>query len=180
MDKSKKLNKIVFIIGICTLSVLFAFLTSNLIINGRTFVAGNTFDVYFNNIQIDSISSETISEPVIVNKTTLNFSTKLEAPGDLYIFTVDVVNNGTIDAMINSIYKSELGSTYSQILEYYVTYDDDSPILENQILRAGDTKTLKLYTKYKDDANMSLLGFDEEKINMTFELEYIQADESAY
>lgn len=56
--------------------------------------------MHFENITVQDGSIEaTIAE----DKTTINYEMELLEPGDFYIFTVDMVNSGSIDAMIDEV-----------------------------------------------------------------------------
>ena len=63
--------------------------------------------MHFENLAVTSGSVETTTPATIAaDTTTINFEVKLEEPGDFYEFEVDMVNGGTIDAMISD-YKIE-------------------------------------------------------------------------
>ena len=80
----------------------YAYLTTNLSIDGTSSIKGSKWDVHFENVQVKEGSVET-EEPVISDDTTVSFNATLENPGDFYEFTVDVVNEGTLDARISSV-----------------------------------------------------------------------------
>ena len=62
-----------------------------------------SFIYYFDNITYadDSIKPEV--SPSIVNETELNYNVSLERPGDKLLFTFDIVNNGSLDGIIDKI-----------------------------------------------------------------------------
>lgn len=100
-------NKIIIILLILLISIGFAFLSSNLSIIGNTLVSKQTWDIHFESPtkvggNVDATSLE------LTNSTTVDFSADLLKPKDSYEFSVDVVNNGSIDAMISSITATEL------------------------------------------------------------------------
>lgn len=46
-------------------------------------------------------------------------------PGEFYEFTVDVVNEGSIDAMIDSVVKTpELTSAQAKYIKYEISYEN--------------------------------------------------------
>ena len=100
----------IVIISVLTLTVVYAALSTTLNITGNAEVTAASWDIYLNNIKLNS-SSATTTSPTISNKTTASFSTTLTEPGDFYEFTVDVINNGTIDAMIDSVTKTPTVTT---------------------------------------------------------------------
>ena len=91
-------------IGFC---IGYAALNTTLTINGTSTIEKNTWDVHFENLKVKEGSIEAIVEPTLSSGTIIsNFQLSLNKPGDFYEFTIDVVNNGTLDAMISSIEKT--------------------------------------------------------------------------
>ena len=108
------------------LGIGYAFLTTNLSINGIADVDSNTWDIYWDNVQVSEQSVETEGGPYIEDHTTVSFYAPLSKPGDVYEFTVDAMNDGSIDAMVDIITKTiNDGTTIPNYLNYTVTYDDD-------------------------------------------------------
>ena len=106
----------IVIILVLTLTIVYASLSTTLNINGNAEVSAANWDIHLANVQLNS-SSATSNTPTISNKTTATFSTTLSKPGDFYEFTIDVVNDGSIDAMIDSITKTpELTDTQKKYL----------------------------------------------------------------
>ena len=130
MNKKQKshIRPIVYVMISVFLIIGYAYLTSNLTINGASLLKKATWDVHFENVQVKdgSVTGEQVTqEPEIdTNKTTVNFHVNLKKPGDYYEFTVDAVNAGTIDAMIN---------TYT---EFYLT-EDQLKYLETSVKGGG-------------------------------------------
>ena len=92
----------IVMIFIFTLTVVYAALNTVLKITGNAEVVASSWDIYLDNVVVKS-GSVSASKPVITNSSTLSFDVVLNKPGDYYEFTVDVVNDGSIDAMIDSI-----------------------------------------------------------------------------
>lgn len=55
--------------------------------------------------------------------TTANFKVKLNKPGDYYAFSVDVINDGTFDAILKSITMTQLTEAEAKLLKFSVSYD---------------------------------------------------------
>ena len=102
----KTLYFVLAIVMVCifTLTIVYAALNTVLKITGNAEVVASSWDIYLDNIHLVG-GSATTGKPTITNKTTASFTTTLSKPGDYYMFTIDVVNNGSIDAMIDSIEK---------------------------------------------------------------------------
>ena len=110
----------IVMISVLTLTVVYATLSTTLNINGNAEVSAASWDIHLDNVQLNSSSANTTA-PTITNSTTATFSTTLSKPGDFYEFTIDVVNDGSIDAMIDSVTKSpELTTNQKKYLNYIV------------------------------------------------------------
>lgn len=96
----------ILLILIFTLTIVYAALSTVLTINGQAEVTAASWDIYFDNIEVNEGSVKATKAPTKIDSRTINFIVSLEEPGDYYKFTVDVVNNGTIDAMIDSVIKT--------------------------------------------------------------------------
>ena len=99
----RMLSIVLCIVLICTftLSIAYAALSAVLTINGNAEVVASNWNIHLDNPKVSS-GSVTKTLPVISGNT-MTFSSSLVDPGDFYEFVVDVVNDGTIDAMIDSV-----------------------------------------------------------------------------
>ena len=123
--KKKNISYTFVLILFLLISIGYAALNSTLNINGKSSISKNTWDVHFDNIVVKDGSVEAIKLPTIENNTTVDFEVALNLPGDFYEFTVDVVNNGTIDAMIESITKTpDLTENQLKYINYKIEYQN--------------------------------------------------------
>lgn len=172
---------ILLILGI---GIGYAILTTNLSINGITYINNASWDVHFANIQVSGGSVSADSPANIDTDTSVSYEVTLSKPGDYYEFTVDVVNGGTIDAMIESVSSKlngvEISSTnpLPNYLGYSITYYDNVEIENNQLLNAGTTETYKIRVSYKMDINPEDLPGDDSTLSFLFSVTYVQADNS--
>ena len=124
----------IVMISVLTLTVVYAALSTTLNINGNAEVSSASWDIHLANVQLNS-SSATTGVPTITNSTTASFSTTLSKPGDFYEFTIDVVNEGSIDAMIDSVTKTpSLTDTQKKYLNYIVEYQNGEAITTKQLV----------------------------------------------
>ena len=124
----------------------YSLLTQNLTINGITKVRGNDWNIHFDNVQINSnsvtLSTGDVAAAIDSNDNTLvNYTVTLNQPGDFYEFTVDAVNEGSVDGMIGAIVSKYNGDPIDEIenplpsyIGYSVTYSDGVAISNNHIL----------------------------------------------
>ena len=128
----KNNNKIyiIFLILISCITIGYAVTNRELTITGNSEVKSNTWDIHFENVQVRNGSVTATKVPTIDNENdAIDFLVKLDLPGDFYIFTVDVVNSGTIDGMINTITKApELTDTQKKYLNYTIEYENGENI----------------------------------------------------
>ena len=167
-----------------SIGIGYAYLNTTLSIEGTTDIDSASWNVYFDNVVVldSSVSGDQVTqEPTIdADKTTVSFHINLKQPGDFYGFTVDVVNDGSIDAMIDSVSKLVNGSeTLPSYLNYEVAYDDIVAIEENQLLAAGDTETINVFVEYRTDIDASDLPDTADSLDLSFSINYVQADENA-
>ena len=183
--KNKKITTYFVIFSLLLIGIIYAILQANLQINGIAKIKSNTWEIYFDNIQVNenSVSIGTGDLAATIdpeNNCKVDFSITLSIPGDFYEFTVDAVNNGSIDAMIGSINDSfKINGTDSSIpdyLNYTITYDSGATVEPNQKLAASTTETYKVRVEYKSDVEELA---DSSTLTMSFEIVYVQADENA-
>ena len=166
---------IVFFLAIF-IGIGYSFLNSSLSLSWVTKISKNTWNVHFENINVKEGSitdgSATISEDTAI----VNFQVPLKQPGEYYEFSVDVKNSGTIDAKINSIVNSSLTEAQQQYLEYTVNYENGQEIKQGDILKANESSKIVIKVKYRDDITENNLPTEDQNLNLTFNINYVQAD----
>lgn len=169
------------IIIIAVMVIGYAALQTTLNITGNTSIKGNSWDVHWANVQISPGSTTDVITPAtITNPTQVEFNINLNKPGDYYEFTVDAVNSGTVDAMVEVLSKKVLNSSNVEItlpnyLIYEVTYIDNIPIEANQLLKANTQETIKVRVEYKMDISEDDLQTTNTSIKFRVGLSYKQS-----
>ena len=165
-------------ISVFTLTVVYAALSVTLNITGNAQVNAASWDIHLENVKVDSGSiSNTV--PVITSNTTATFTTTLKNPGDYYQFTIDVVNNGSIDAMIDSVSKSPtLSETQAKYLNYIIEYENGESINTKQLVSKESFVRLKVRVEFRKDITASDLPTTSETLNLAFTVNYVQSDET--
>ena len=172
-NKKKKIIVYVCLLILC-ISVGYAALSTTLNITGVSNIKSAKWDVHFDNLKVNN-DSVTATSPAVIDatKTAVNYSVSLLKPGDSYSFTVDVVNAGTIDARLSGLVKSNLTTEQKKYLSYTVTYGFNTPIKENDLLKAGTSERIRILVVYSDDK--TLAPTTQQTIsNLTFRLDYVQ------
>ena len=176
----------VLTLGLClilvcvfTLTIAYAALSAVLTINGNARVSAADWDIYLNNPRVTS-GSATTDVPVIKTSSTLEFETTLNMPGDFYEFVVDVVNAGSIDAMIENVVKTpELTAEQAKFLKYEITYQNGESITTKQLLAKDTTMPIKVRVEYRKDLSNTDLPTGQVVLDLALTLEYTQSDGTA-
>ena len=169
----------IVMISVLTLSVVYAALSTTLNINGNAEVSSASWDIHLANVQLNS-NSVTTTAPTITNSTTATFSTTLSKPGDFYEFTIDVVNDGSIDAMIDGVTKTPtLTEAQAKYLNYIVEYQNGESINTKQIVSKNSFVRLKVKLEFRKDITASDLPTTSETLNLSFTVNYVQSDDSS-
>ena len=171
---------------VCSLGIGYAFLRTELSINGTADFLDARWDVHFANLVVNpdsvSLSTGNTAATISASTTEVTYSITLNEPGDFYEFTVDAVNAGNMDAMIETI-TSKMGganiTTLPSYMEYYVTYNDGIELAPNQYLKAGTTEKYKVHIGFKKEISASDLTGQVENKTLSFSVTYVQADENA-
>ena len=181
-----KRSKSKIIVGILSSIVLvltigYSFLSLNLRVLGLAHI-GAVWNIHFDNITINpdsaSLSAGDI-EPEIDedNDCKINYKVTL-TPGDFYEFNFDIVNEGTIDGMIQNIItriEEDATATFPSYIDYHISYSDDVVLETNQQLLAGTTETLKVKVEFKDEENVP----QSETLDLSYETNYVKKTSSA-
>ena len=183
---NKQVTTYFILFGLLLIGVVYAILQANLQINGTAKIKANTWDIHFDNIQVNANSvsiGENDSQATIdpENNCKVDFEVTLSIPGDFYEFTIDVVNAGTIDGMIGTLNKTlkvnnEIVEETPDYLDYSVTYSDGVEIEENHKITAGTTETYLVRLEFKTDIEELPQAAT---ITTSLEPQYLQADSSA-
>ena len=198
--RNKRDNKTKYLLILLLLiAVGYAAIATTLKINGSADVKSARWNVYWdeNSIEVTSGSVETSegngARVTDAGKTQIEYSVELSEPGDYYEFTVDAVNEGSLNAKIapngvkNNVYESD-GTTPKNLpdyLGYTVKYaENDADVTAGDVLEAkkGNTPTRKKYKVrvwYKTDIDPSTLNESTtETLRLVFEVDYVQGDKT--
>ena len=174
--------KIILILLVVCLGIGYSYLNTELNINGTANINSANWSVYWNNVQVTEGSVSAPTPTIDSDKTTVSYTITLEKPGDYYEFTVDAVNAGTIDAMIETIDSKLNGVTMEEVpayLDYGISYADNIPLEENQELLHDSTETYKVHIGYADYIEAEDLPDENQSLSLEFTVTYKQADDDA-
>ena len=175
--KNKK--RLLFLL-ILVISIGFAYLSTNLNITGSSLIKGNTWDVHFENVQVTSGSVTATTPTISTDKKSVNYTVTLDMPGDYFEFTVDAVNAGTIDAMVDTVSNTGLTEDQLKYINYIVKLNNDEPLNNGSILLKQTRKTYKVRLEYKLDISEDDLPDSDQNLELTFTVNYKQIDNNKY
>ncbi len=181
--KHKKKMEVLYIllfVIFASLGIGYSYISTNLNINGTANVTAAKWDVHFTNLSVTEGSVTATTPANITSATTVEFAATLENPGDYYEFSVDVTNQGTMDAMIDSFsLEPTLTTAQKKYLEYKGTYSDGVELENKQELKAGATESLKVRFSYIENEDKTNYPIEDQSYNVSFGMTYTQADDSA-
>ena len=176
MKDNKKILLVVVLLMLFGFGIGYALLSSKLSITGSGIFKKNSWNVYFDNIVV---SDGSVSGNVdITSDTVMNFNANFNKPGDYYEFSVDVINDGSLDAKVDSI---SLGGNedIKNFVDYTISYVDGMEIAKGDKLSSLKKETIRVKIQYRSDINVSDLNNNDIDTSFSFELKYIQDDGTA-
>ena len=176
-----KKSKIFIFLFLLMMTLGLALLSTELNISGIAGInSNNRWNVYWDNIVVNNNSTITTDNPKIVeNATKVTYEVNLELPGDFYEFSVDAVNDGTINAKIldirHTVYKEdgETVTTLPSYIKYSILYEKDNKVPSiDDVLEKNKRKTYKIRIEY--DENSEVLPNENNTYIIEDEIDYGQ------
>ena len=188
--KSKTSNKraklvAILLVLVMLISVGYAALETLLQISGTATLKKKTWNVHFANVQIKQGSVQATTAPEVpansTDTTSLTWAVNMDTPGQYYEFNVDVVNGGTIDAMVstatNEIVTSALTNEQKAYLDDTIKYENGAAVEQYDALPKGETRTITVKLLFKQDINPNVLpGTNQTGLTLSYNANYVQAD----
>ena len=186
MKKKRKI--LLLIILLLAVTVGYAVLTTTLRINGLSHVAKATWNIHWDNVTNEAGVEATVPAHIKENtkQRVVEYEVFLPTPGDYYEFTVDAINEGTLDGKITSIVSTVNGDDISELPEYIkysVTYADGTEVKVGDLLKKQRNnnptrKTYKIRVEYDRDkitpAILNAMDDEGETYVFTYEVQYTQ------
>jgi len=164
---------LILLLGVA-MTIGYAVLSQTLKINGNTGIAANSWIIYFDNlVERPGTMEATLPAKINAAKDRIDFSITLDKPGDNYTFETDIVNDGTIDAMIDSVSLSGIPASLNGIVEWKVNYLDGTELRKCDELLANTKRRIKVVVNYNKDIDALPEATDME---LSLEVKYVQLD----
>ena len=169
---------------IAGLTVAFAALSTTLNINGTAYLDAAKWGIRFENLSSPTkIGSATITGTAKIEETKsaeiTDMNVSLSIPGDKVVYTVDLVNKGTINAKIDNIEKTVLTQEQQRYLTFKVTDKNGYEIKQGDILEKGETKKITITIEFIKDLTKEDLPKQTSTISLSYKLNFVQTDDKA-
>ena len=131
---------------------------------------GEEFDIKFLNIDNIKVEGEPKQEKAEFTKNGFYTRTKFVTSDEELYYKFDVMNDGTLDAVLkfNPIF-TKTDMYFKKHIKYKITYIDDSEVKAGDTLNAGETKTFKVAIKYtKSDSPTQNSEFYESNVLLVY------------
>ena len=180
--REKALVVVVLLIVVAGLTIAFAALSTTLNINGTAYLDAAKWGIRFENLSSPTkIGSATTTGTAKIEEAKSaeisNINVNLSTPGDKVVYTVDLVNEGTINAKIDKIEKTQLTSEQQRYLTFKVTDRDGREVSEGDILSKGETRNLTITIEFIKDLTKEDLPKQTSTISLSYKLNFVQTDE---
>lgn len=175
-DSKRRMAIFVIVFLILLMGVGFAYLSERLKINNTATIAANAWNVHLENVVVRSGSVEATTPIIGSDRISVTASVTLTKPLDFYEFSVDVVNEGTLNAKLDTIIKTILTAEQQKYLNYTITYQDHTEIKKNDLLAPGERETLRVVVEMKDVVDASYLPAEAVTLSLEGQLKYVQDD----
>lgn len=127
MEKERKikiLSLVALIVAVLGLTVAFAALSQTLTINGTASVNAAEWDIHFANLSEPVIEGDaTSTKPTLSGTSITGYAATVTKPGDSVVYEFDIVNAGTVDAIISEVNKP---TKYFKCVEVAQVSNDES------------------------------------------------------
>ena len=186
VGKKRNIFIALFVLFAVFLGVGYALITSNVEIKGTTDIPSASWDVHFDNLVVSDGSVSALAADaakISSDSMVITYNVALNKPGDFYEFTVDVINNGTLDAKIEKteVLMTNVTSGSSVDPTSYANYtvvdaSTGNALAVGELLNAnGGTRKIKIRVEYRTDIEAADLPLQEQTLKLTYTLNYIQA-----
>ena len=184
-QKKKNILLGVLIVGVISMSVAFAALSTNLSISGSASIPTTKWDIHFDNgddntptqHQDGKTNRGAITGVQFAATSITNFTATLYQPNDEVVYEFDIVNEGTIDAQLDNFTKTLTCNTSNcSMITYTIDCEDASHNDANQsdyILAHGQSVSCVMKIKYNEQTNSGNGVYEQGAVNATASASWI-------
>lgn len=165
--KIKILSLVALIVAVLGLGVAFAALSSKLTINGSAKAQAGSWNIHFAktlDMPTQTTGDASFTEPTLSDTSILGFKATVTKPGDSVTYYFDIVNSGTVDALVDN-YVFESG--YQDCVATRVSDHPECKLYDfnsDGVINGSDYSVIKAsikYGLYYTDNNKEIIAGDE-------------------
>ena len=174
--RKRSLYSAIFVLLFVSIGLGYSIINSSVSLNGSLGISKTTWSVHFANPSILAGSDLQTSAYTLNNdKTQISLNLNFLYPGEAFKLYVEVVNEGTLDAMLGSVNVTGLTTAQKKLLAYDVTYSDGTPMLANDLLESGKKAELLISVIYGETLTSSEYPTDDQSMSVNVSINYIQS-----
>lgn len=172
---SVKISVTVMFVLFAVMGVGYAALNSKLSVTGTTIIESNSWDVHFGEYEEINNTFEKNEEVFISdNQSLIKIKVDLETISDSYQVNIPIINDGEMNAVLNTFELTPLTEEQEKYLEFYATYSDGSEIKIDDVLSKGEEQVMTFTVKYKDGVKLEDISNETEYLNLKASINYGQ------
>lgn len=178
--KDKKYPILIVLLLLFTVSIGYAVISRNYNFNGLINVKGNSWNITPPAVgEIEEEPADPTNPPVVdvdpeTGDVTISYKATLEEPGDVYTLTVPIKNDGTIDAVLQTVTTTPLTTEQQEYLTYSITAEDGSELQGKDLAASTGKIRVKITVKYRDDNQEKIPTTDVTGIQLKTILNFVQ------
>lgn len=169
-EKSKNILLGVLIVGLVSMTVAYAALSTSLSIRGTATVEATKWDIHFANVEVDEGATTIPSTDYNLGTLTAagdsptlidGLTATLKKPTDKLVVNFDIVNTGTIDAKLSaftkhitlgdSIVSTDTAAT-NDVVTYTVKCGNADPAVNSELVKTNGSTSCVLTVQYDNNA----------------------------
>lgn len=185
-NNRRKFRIYTIIILLLGIGIGYATLRTTLNIDGTADIKGHTWDVYIDEESVEELNGSTqMLSNVTISDTNISFQIHPGEPGDYYCVKFDLVNDGTLDAMVESSTLEVESSIPTQnpfdFLRFDVSYLSGADIYAKDIIRKESQVPIKICIYYLNPERLSIDSIPQgnQFITVRGRTKVVQADSTA-
>jgi hypothetical protein len=164
---------VALVIGVLGLTIAFAVVTRNLVINGIAEIQGPEWDIRFTT-QSSSASGGAQITSAKVDDRTISYHVIFTAPGQTADINFQMINNSSVDAKIANITAVGQSDYASKHISYSLEYTNNTNVAVDDILAVGASRDAKIHLDYTA-TEAEFLADAGSQVGMTVTIQYAQA-----
>jgi hypothetical protein len=161
------------IIGIIGLSIAFAVVTRNLVINGVAEIQGPEWDIRFTTQSSSASGGAQITSSKIDDQT-ISYHVIFTGPNQAANINFTMANFSSVNAKIGSITTTGLSDYNAKHINYVMNYADNTAVAMGDLLNIGASRNAYIHLDYS--ATEAQFQADAgSQVGMTVTIQYVQA-----